>query len=155
MSAWTMSPAREWGRRGDGPQGWRHQPPGTGGPRVIVTAQTRDLAVVRITARGRVVLVIAAAALVMMGVVVGMSNAAAGSRTAAVPGAGAGFVPVSVPVAAESTVVVRPGDTLWAIATRTFPGADPREAVVAFRTANGGRIESLQVGQRLKVPARL
>lgn len=160
MSAWTMSPAREWsrdawGRTAEGPREWRLQAAGTGGPRVVVPAGPRDLAAVRITARGRVVLVVAALVLVLLGVVVGMSNAAAGSGVESATGAGIGFVPVSVPVAAESTVVVRPGDTLWAIATRTFPGADPREAVVAFRAANGDRIESLQVGQRLTVPTRL
>lgn len=57
-------------------------------------------------------------------------------------------------VAAElHTVVVRPGDTLWSIAGRTFPEADPRAVVTAFREANGGQLRSLQVGSVLVVPA--
>ena len=53
------------------------------------------------------------------------------------------------------TVRVMPGDTLWTIAARTFPNADPREAVVAFREANGDQLQTLQVGARLVVPSGL
>ncbi len=32
--------------------------------------------------------------------------------------------------------VVQPGDTLWRIAVRLYPGEDPRRAVYALKTAN-------------------
>jgi Tfp pilus assembly protein FimV len=43
--------------------------------------------------------------------------------------------------------VVQPGDTLWSIAGRLDPDADPRAVVDALRAANGGA--DLQVGDRL------
>lgn len=65
-----------------------------------------------------------------------------------------GVTPVAVPLATGPTVVVRPGDTLWSIAARTFPEADPREAIVAFRQANGSQLAELRPGQRIVVPTR-
>jgi hypothetical protein len=47
------------------------------------------------------------------------------------------------------TYVVRPGDTLWSIATAIAPDSDPRRVVDALRDANGG--PDLQVGERLVI----
>jgi hypothetical protein len=44
---------------------------------------------------------------------------------------------------------------LWSIAGRTFPDADPRAVVTAFREANGGQLRSLQVGAELIVPSNV
>lgn len=109
----------------------------------------------RLTSRGRALLWLAAALLVVLGLALGSPGAEALPETARASGASAAPMPVGVPMSAESTVVVRPGDSLWVIAARTFPGADTREAVVAFRQANGSDLASLQVGQRLVVPQRL
>ncbi|MFC5181700.1 LysM peptidoglycan-binding domain-containing protein [Actinomadura harenae] len=50
-------------------------------------------------------------------------------------------------------VVVRPGDTLWGIAGRAEPGADPRPAVKRILELNGLPDDALvQPGQRLNVP---
>ena len=57
--------------------------------------------------------------------------------------------PESVP----RTVVVQPGDSLWAIARRAEPSADPRATVDAIVAANGIRTSALVPGQRLVVPA--
>lgn len=53
--------------------------------------------------------------------------------------------------AADSSlvVVVQPGDTLWTIARRLAPGADPRALVDRLAAANGGA--QLVVGQRIIV----
>jgi nucleoid-associated protein YgaU len=51
------------------------------------------------------------------------------------------------------TVVVRPGDSLWAIARRIEPQADPRPLVDAIAVANDVDAGSLVPGQRLVVPA--
>jgi LysM repeat protein len=49
--------------------------------------------------------------------------------------------------------VVRPGDTLWSIATRFAPSTDPRIVVDAIRSANGLDPASLMPGQQLSIPS--
>ncbi len=49
--------------------------------------------------------------------------------------------------------VVRPGDTLWEIAQRADPTADPREMLVKLRAANGDEIANPVAGQRVRLPA--
>lgn len=56
---------------------------------------------------------------------------------------------VGVPQA-TATHVVRPGDTLWSLATRIDPEADPRPLVDTLVAANGG--STLYVGQRIELP---
>ena len=51
------------------------------------------------------------------------------------------------------TVVVRPGDTVWAIASRVAPGSDPRAVADAIVSVNGIDAAGLVPGQRLVVPA--
>ena len=50
------------------------------------------------------------------------------------------------------TVVVAPGDTLWAIAQRTRPDADPRLVVAAIVAANRVDPGALEPGSRVAVP---
>jgi Tfp pilus assembly protein FimV len=49
--------------------------------------------------------------------------------------------------------VVRPGDTLWDIATRLAPDRDPRVVTAALERAAGGA--SIRAGQRIVLPASL
>ncbi|HET9770886.1 MAG TPA: LysM peptidoglycan-binding domain-containing protein [Acidimicrobiia bacterium] len=49
----------------------------------------------------------------------------------------------------SAVYVVQPGDTLWSIAERVAPGADPRPVVDELRDRNGGT--ELEVGDRLDV----
>lgn len=58
----------------------------------------------------------------------------------------------AVPVSAHR-VVVRPGDTLWAIAERVAPGEDPRPLVDAMAASNDVDPGALVPGQTLVVPA--
>lgn len=51
----------------------------------------------------------------------------------------------------ERAYVVRPGDTLWAIAASNYAG-DPRAAVWAISERNGLRGTLLRPGQRLVLP---
>jgi Tfp pilus assembly protein FimV len=51
------------------------------------------------------------------------------------------------------TYVVRPGDTLWSIATRTDPSTDPRLLVGAITAANRLDPAALVPGQRLRIPS--
>jgi LysM domain len=52
----------------------------------------------------------------------------------------------------EITVIVRPGDTLWSIAKRVAPGADPRAAVQRISERNGLRGSAVLAGRRLILP---
>jgi LysM repeat protein len=54
---------------------------------------------------------------------------------------------------ATTRYVVRPGDTLWAIAIRQAPGDDPRQVVAAIVRANGVDPGTLIPGQVLDLPA--
>ena len=51
---------------------------------------------------------------------------------------------------AAHVYVVRPGDTVWSIATRLHPGADPRPLVQSLTAELGGA--QLQPGQALQLP---
>ena len=51
----------------------------------------------------------------------------------------------------ETTYVVRPGDTLWAIASSRYAG-DPREAVWRIKDVNGLESSSLSPGTVLRLP---
>ena len=53
----------------------------------------------------------------------------------------------------HSSYFVREGDTLWAIAERVAPGADPRPVVDALAAVNGVDAGSLLPGQLLVIPA--
>ena len=51
-----------------------------------------------------------------------------------------------------ATVVVRPGDSLWAIAQRVRPATDPRAVVDAIVAANAVDAGALEPGTWLVVP---
>lgn len=55
--------------------------------------------------------------------------------------------------AVTRTAVVQPGDTLWSIAARVEPGRDTRVVVSQIRAVNHLANASVQVGQRLLLPA--
>lgn len=54
---------------------------------------------------------------------------------------------------AGRTYVVRPGDTVWSIATRFEPSTDPRIVVDAITSANGVDPGALVPGQQLSIPS--
>jgi Tfp pilus assembly protein FimV len=67
-------------------------------------------------------------------------------------GAGGGGVPTQHP--RGRTYVVRPGDTLWAIAVRLVgPGEDPRPVVDGLGKANHVESGVIHVGELLVLPA--
>ena len=99
-----------------------------------------------LTRRGRVVvslLVIAAVVLSLVAVTALLLGPAAG--TAAASGDAATHM-------TATTLVVRQGDTLWSIATRVAPHADPRETITALRELNNLDQPAVYVGQRLIIP---
>jgi Tfp pilus assembly protein FimV len=55
--------------------------------------------------------------------------------------------------AVAERVTVRPGETLWAIAQRTAPGADPRETIARIQSMNDLESSAVPAGSVLLVPA--
>lgn len=91
---------------------------------------------VRLTRRGRF-----AALLVVF---------AAATATFSLGGAHSSTAPLRVE--RSSHLLVRPGDTLWQIAERVAPGADPRETIATIMSTNHLTGESVVPGQVLLVP---
>jgi Tfp pilus assembly protein FimV len=85
--------------------------------------------------------------LVALGLVVGLAGVLSGPVAHAVGVAG--------PTEAERprTYVVRPGDTLWSIARRSAPSADPRLVVDAIASVNEVDPGALVPGQQLQLPS--
>jgi hypothetical protein len=90
---------------------------------------------VRLTRRGRAVLIILSLLLAAVATVF----AAPAGRAAD-------------PVGAPPSVVVRSGDTLWSIASRYLPSDDPFAAMDEIRQLNGLRDYTIEAGQRLTLP---
>ncbi|HTW21648.1 MAG TPA: LysM peptidoglycan-binding domain-containing protein [Mycobacteriales bacterium] len=93
----------------------------------------------RLTRRGRVVAVL----VVMLSTVVGGFGLGRSTSLAA----GRAHAPV------RHTVVVEPGETLWAVALRVAPHEDPRLAVADLERANHLASAEVAPGQELVVPA--
>jgi hypothetical protein len=94
---------------------------------------------VRLTRRGQVVLLVTMlAGIFAAGLVFGSSAHGADSTPA--------------PAAPHRTVVVQPGENLWAIARSAAPHRDPRVVVEDIRQLNALRGAGVQAGQELLLP---
>ncbi|MBO9626948.1 MAG: LysM peptidoglycan-binding domain-containing protein [Microbacterium sp.] len=98
----------------------------------------------RLTARGRRVLLAVAA----VPLAIGIGFAALSGGSAAASGQGAGTT------ASFETVTVMPGDTLWSIAGEIAPSADPREVIGEISRLNMLEGGTLQIGEELAIPAQ-
>jgi Tfp pilus assembly protein FimV len=109
----------------------------------VIPAPVRPATRLRLTARGRRVLLAAASVPLAIGIafaaISGGSAIASGSET---------------PVAAVETITVMPGDTLWSIASAIAPEADPRDVIGDISRMNLLRGGQLQIGQELAIPAQ-
>src|SRR4051794_7473596 len=92
----------------------------------------------RLTSRGKAVLLALLALLLLVGVSVGRT----GSQAATITETGAGL----------QQTTVQPGDTLWSVAQRIAPDNDPREVVAQIRRINHLHSSSLQAGELLLLP---
>ncbi|MDR0342006.1 MAG: LysM peptidoglycan-binding domain-containing protein, partial [Nocardiopsaceae bacterium] len=101
----------------------------------------------RLTRRGRVLLTALVAASTLAVAVLLWLSAAAGAQAAS-SGASPGSVYRNL-----TRVVVQPGQSLWTIALRAAPGADPRVVVQRIIDLNGLGGQSIQPGERLWVPS--
>jgi hypothetical protein len=104
----------------------------------MVMADARPARGVRLTRRGRlvVILFLLALAAVALALVAPASDAA-------------------TPAGANTTVVVvRPGDSLWSIAARYLPSRDAPGAIEEVRRLNGLDGYTIHAGERLTLPKR-
>ncbi|SBS74717.1 LysM peptidoglycan-binding domain-containing protein [uncultured Microbacterium sp.] len=96
----------------------------------------------RLTTRGRRVL----AALASVPAVVALSIAIVSGGGALASGER------SAPEGTFETVTVMPGDTLWSVAERVAPTADPRDVVDAIMRLNALSSARLDAGQQVAIP---
>ena len=92
----------------------------------------------RLTRRGRVVLVLALAGLLLAAFSLGRSDTQAATEA------------TTRPVLAPTTV--HSGETLWQVAQRIAPSSDPRAVVAQLKDLNDLR-GAVQAGQQLLLPA--
>ena len=96
---------------------------------------------VHLTGRGRVLLVLALAALLLGAFAIGRSASSQATTT------------VSMPAAAPTQVTVQAGDTLWTLARRLAPGRDTRDVVDQLRRLNHlSSANDLKASQQLLLP---
>lgn len=95
----------------------------------------------RLTRRGRVVLLVALVGLILAAFSLGRVGSEAAPR-----GAERG--------AELGQTVVQPGESLWAVAKRVAPGHDPRAVIDQIADLNDLDSSAVQAGQLLVVPAR-
>jgi len=93
---------------------------------------------VRLTARGKAVVLGLLALLLLVAVSAGRT----GSQAATITETGA----------ALQQTTVQPGDTLWSVAQRIAPDNDPRQVVAQIRRINHLHSSALQAGQLLLLP---
>jgi Tfp pilus assembly protein FimV len=95
---------------------------------------------VRLTRRGRAVLVLLLSALLLAAFSIGQRDTQAASV-----GTGSG-------ASAPTATTVQPGESLWSVAQRIAPENDPREVIAQIRRLNDLQSSQLQVGQHLLLP---
>jgi Tfp pilus assembly protein FimV len=93
----------------------------------------------RLTRRGRVVV------LIFLALVASLASAVLFTTASHADGPPPGPAP---------TIVVRPGDTLWGIASREIPRRDNQDAVDELRRLNDLRTPDLQPGEILTLPRK-
>jgi hypothetical protein len=121
--------------------------------RPVSRARASQPAGLTLTRRGRLVVALGVLALVLaafVGLVVLLLGPTATPASATTSSAAAGVVSAHSGLA---TITVRSGETLWAIATRVAPNADPRETITAIEQVNNLRTGYVYAGQRLVVPS--
>jgi cell division protein YceG involved in septum cleavage len=104
------------------------------------TALRRPRSTVRLTRRGRVVVLLGA---LLLAFAVGVFVTAAGSVAAQ----------DAAPESATSIVQVTPGESLWSIASDLAGDGDVRSMMTRIEKLNGLDSTTVQAGQRLVVPA--
>ena len=100
----------------------------------------------RLTRRGRIVLsALVVAVILLVAVLAWIGGATRADAARSGP-------PPSAVYRNLTSVIVQPGESLWAIAAQAEPGADPRGVIQEIIDLNALGGTSIQPGQRLLVP---
>jgi LysM repeat protein len=110
------------------------------GERQAIRPAIRPASRLRLTRRGRMMLLALSALILLAAVSVGRTGSQAATATDYGP--------------SLQQTTVQPGDTLWTVAKRIAPQNDPREVVAQIRRVNHLQSSSLRVGQQLLLPVR-
>ena len=105
------------------------------------TALASSAAPLRITRRGRVLLLMSLVAVLFGSFSLGRAN------SEAAPEAGP-----AIAAASFDETVVQAGESLWTVARRIAPDNDPRQVVAQIRALNKMEGSQIQVGQLLLLP---
>jgi LysM domain len=108
-----------------------------------MTAQTHSSVPVRLTRRGRAVVICTVALVLLVGFWVGARH-----------GARATSGGERAPAATRESVIVGRHDTLWGIAVRTRPEVDPRVTVQRMIDLNALSGAVVNPGQKVYIPSR-
>ena len=112
--------------------------------RAALTPATAD-AHVRLTRRGRVLVLLALVGVLVAAFSLGRSASQAAPRVES-------STPSSSPAPAAEQLTVQRGDSLWTVAERVAPRHDPRDVVAQIRRLNDLRSAELRPGQQLLLP---
>ncbi len=93
----------------------------------------------RLTRRGRLLVTLALLAVVV-------------AATVLLTGGASALAGTDRPAVAHERVTVLPGQTVWQIAERAAPGADPRETVQRILDLNGLQTAQVEAGTALLLP---
>ena len=107
---------------------------------MTATTSSRHTAPVRLTRRGRAMLVLLLAAVLLGAFSLGRTA----SQAADVASTG------GAPELQQTTV--QPGESLWSVAQRIAPENDPRDVIAQIRRLNDLRDTQLRAGQQLLLP---
>lgn len=99
----------------------------------------------KLTKRGRVVIVLALAMVLLAAFSLGRVSSQAATS--------AGSDGAATAATAHRTVVVQPGDTLWSIAKKAAPRADVRVTVQRIEDLNALRAGQVVAGQEITLPS--
>lgn len=113
------------------------------GGHAAVRRTRADLPPIRLTRRGRIVLVIVPLFLAALAALFAWAALMAPARAADAQLAGPG---------ATVTVTVQPGDSLWTIASDRVPGQDPRVTISQIRELNDMAGARVLPGEQILVP---
>lgn len=107
----------------------------------ISQQHTPNASHIRLTRRGRVVVLAVLVAVLFAAFSLGRSASQASPPTG-----------LSSPAPAQNIVTVQAGESLWTMAQRVAPDNDPREVVAQIRDLNGLASAQLVPGQQLLLP---
>jgi LysM repeat protein len=106
----------------------------------FAATQARPMSHLRMTARGRAVLLtLVATPLVVIALYFGINAGGATATSSSAP---------------LSTITVSQGQTLWQLARQLAPTADPRDVIADVMSVNRLTSTNVQPGQKLAIPAQ-